>query len=176
MTYQYRHPLADGAVHGIEMPNANHLELVEGAGIFSVLAFKGQADGVEAALKAQPGLSPRKVGPGEWLVTTSERSAGLGEIADAMVVDQSHGRTLFRLKGPQAVRILMKGVGVDLPGGALPIGKSAMMAFQHLTVNLARTGDDAFELIVLRSFAESLYHDLRLAGREFSLSFAVADH
>lgn len=175
MTYQYRHPLADGAVHGIEMPNANHLELVEGAGLFSVLAFKGQADAVEAALKAQPGLSPRKVGPGEWLVVTPERSIGVGEIAGAMVVDQSHGRTLFRLKGPQAVRILMKGVGVDLPGDAFPVGQSAMMAFQHLTVNLARTGEDSFQLIVLRSFAESLHHDLRLAGREFSLSFAVTD-
>lgn len=176
MTYQYRHPLADGAVHGIEMPNANHLELVESSGIFSVLAFKGQTDAVEAALKAPPGVSPRKVGPGEWLVVTSERSIGFGEIPGAMVVDQSHARTHFRLQGPHAVRILMKGVGVDLPGGAVPIGASAMMAFQHLTVNLARTGDDAFELIVLRSFAESLYHDLRLAGREFSLSFAVAEH
>jgi heterotetrameric sarcosine oxidase gamma subunit len=176
MTYQYRHPLADGAVHGIEMPNANHLELVEGCGIYSVLAFKGQADAVEAALNALSGVNLRKVGPGEWLAVTAERGAGLDEIAGAMVVDQSHGRALFRLKGPQAVRILMKGVGVDLPGGALPVGASAMMAFQHLTVNLARTGDDAFELIVLRSFAESLHHDLRLAGREFSLSFAVADH
>lgn len=175
MTYQYRHPLADGAVHGIEMPNANHLELVEGSGIFSVLAFKGQADAVYAALKALPGVSPRKVGPGEWLVVTLEKGSGLGEIAGAMVVDQSHGRTHFRLRGPHALRILMKGVGVDLAGGALPVGESAMMAFQHLTVNLARSGDDAFELIVLRSFAESLYHDLRLAGREFSLSFAVAE-
>jgi heterotetrameric sarcosine oxidase gamma subunit len=174
MTYQYRHPLSDGAVHGIEMPNANHLELVEACGVFSVLALKGQADAVEAALNALSGVSLRKVGPGEWLVVTAERGAGLGDIAGAMVVDQSHGRSLFRLKGPQAVRILMKGVGVDLPGG-FPIGTSAMMAFQHLTVNLARTGDDAFELIVLRSFAESLHHDLRLAGREFSLSFAVAD-
>ncbi len=135
-----------------------------------VLAFKGQTDAVEAALKALPGVSPRKVGPGEWLVVTSNVRSASARSPAQWSSTRSHARTHFRLKGPHAVRILMKGVGVDLPGGAVPIGASAMMAFQHLTVNLARTGDDAFELIVLRSFAESLYHDLRLAGREFSLS------
>lgn len=169
-----RHPLTDTTVHGIEMPGANHLELVDGARVHSVLAFKGREQAVAAVLTRLPAGSIRSVGPGEWLVATGDPTQAL-EIDGAMVVDQSHGRTLFRLTGPDAIRLLMKGVAVDIAGTGLPVGTSASMAFGHLTINLARTADRTFELIVLRSFAESLYHDLKLAGREFGLSFAVVD-
>jgi hypothetical protein len=37
-----RHPLTDSTVHGIEMPGANHLELVEAAKIYTVQAFRGR--------------------------------------------------------------------------------------------------------------------------------------
>jgi heterotetrameric sarcosine oxidase gamma subunit len=70
----------------------------------------------------------------------------------------------------------MKGVAVDLSGGAFPVGASANMAFGHLTINLMRRGNQSFELIVGRSFSESLYHDLKTAGREFGLTFGVAGH
>jgi heterotetrameric sarcosine oxidase gamma subunit len=88
-------------------------------------------------------------------------------------VDQSHGRTLFRLSGPDAASILMRGVAIDLAGGALAVGASASMAFGHLSINLACLGPDCFELVVGRSFAESLYHDMRQAGRAFGLTFGV---
>jgi sarcosine oxidase subunit gamma len=91
-----------------------------------------------------------------------------------MVIDLSHGRTLFRLRGPDCLRLLMKGVAVDLAGSFM-VGSSANMAFGHLAINLARTADRTFEIIGMRSFAESLYHDLKLAGREFGLSFAVVE-
>jgi sarcosine oxidase subunit gamma len=169
-----RHPLTDSAMHGIEMPGANHLELVDGARIHSVLAFKGQEQAVAAALANFAAGSVRTVGPGEWLVATSDPAQD-PQIDGAMVVDQSHGRVLFRLKGPDSIRLLMKGVGVDIAGSGFPVGASASMAFGHLSINLARTGQNAFEIVGMRSFAESLYHDLKLAGREFGLSFAVAD-
>lgn len=167
-----RHPLSEGAAHGIEMPGRNHLELVEGARIHSVLAFRGQEQAVAGVLAAFDAGAVRNVGPGEWLVA-GEGVRQAPDIDGAMVVDQSHGRTLFRLSGPDAVAILMRGVAIDLAGGALPVGGSAGTAFGHLSVNLARVSGEAFELIVGRSFAESLYHDLRLAGRAFGLTFGV---
>jgi heterotetrameric sarcosine oxidase gamma subunit len=167
-----RHPLGESAPHGIEMPGANHLELVDGARIHAVLAFRGREQAVAGILAALPPGEVRSVGPGEWALVSGD-AAQAPAIDGAMVVDQSHGRTLFRLSGPDAIAILMRGVAVDLSGGALPVGAAASMAFGHLSVNLARTADNAFELIVGRSFAESLYHDLRQAGRSFGLTFGV---
>jgi sarcosine oxidase subunit gamma len=173
-TFISRHPLTDSAMHGIEMPGANHLELIDGARIHSVLAFKGREQAVAAALGSLAAGSVRNVGPGEWLVATADPAQD-PEIDGAMVVDQSHGRVLFRLRGPDSIRLLMKGVAVDIAGSGLPVGMSANMAFGHLTINLARIEDRAFEIVGMRSFAESLYHDLKLAGREFGLSFAVVE-
>lgn len=167
-----RHPLAESATHGIEMPGANHLELVETARIHAVLAFKGQESKVSAVAAQLPAGMFRNVGPGEWLIVSADPSQ-VAEIAGAMVVDQSNGRTLFRLTGPDAIRILMKGVGIDIAGGGFPVGASSTTAFGHLTINLARVESTNFEIIGMRSFAESLHHDLRQAGREFGLSFAV---
>lgn len=167
-----RHPLSESAPHGIEMPGANHLELVDGARIHSVLAFKGAEQSLAMTLAALPAGRVRNVGPGEWLLV-SGYAAQAPEIDGAMVVDQSHGRTLFRLSGPDSVAILMRGVAVDLAGGALPEGGSANMAFGHLAINLARLGGDSYEMIIGRSFAESLYHDVRQAGRGFGLTFGV---
>ena len=173
-TFIAKHPLTDSTMHGIEMPGANHLELIDGVRIHSVLAFKGRGQDVAAVLAQLPLGRVRNVGPGEWLVITHDSAQGL-EIDGAMVVDQSHGRTLFRLKGPDSVWLLMKGVGVDIAGNGFPVGASATMAFGHLNINLARAADKAFEIVGMRSFAESLYHDLKLAGREFGLSFAVVE-
>jgi len=167
-----RHPLFESAPHGIEMPGANHLELVSGASIHSVLAFGAEGTAVAGVLAAMPAGHLRSVGPGEWLFV-SQDPAQSPAIDGAMVVDQSHGRTLFRLSGPDAAAILMRGVAVDLTGGALPTGASASMAFGHLSINLAHVGPNSFELVVGRSFAESLYHDLRQAGRAFGLTFGV---
>ncbi|MBL0372334.1 hypothetical protein JJB09_09865 [Rhizobium sp. KVB221] len=169
-----RHPLTDSAVHGIEMPGANHLELVESARIYTVQAFRGQNAAIKSQLLNAPDVSLRFVGPGDWLAVTFNALPKVDPSA-ALVVDQSHGRTLFRLKGPDVVDILMKGVAIDIAGEALPVGMSANMAFGHLTINVARTGENEFEIVGARSFAESLYHDLKMAGREFALSFAVVD-
>jgi sarcosine oxidase subunit gamma len=167
-----RHPLFDSVPHGIEMPGDNHLALVEGARIHSVLAFRGQEQAVAGVLALLPAGRARSVGPGEWLVVGAD--AATPAVDGAMVVDQSHGRTLYRLSGPDAVAILMRGVAIDLAGGALPVGGSTPLAFGHLSVNLARVADHGFELIVGRSFAQSLYHDLRQAGRAFGLTFGVS--
>jgi heterotetrameric sarcosine oxidase gamma subunit len=167
-----RHPLAESATHGIEMPGANHLELVDGARIHSILAFRGAEQSVSGILAALPPGQVRNVGPGEWLVVTGD-AVQAPEIDGAMVVDQSHGRTLFRLSGPDSMAILMRGVAVDLRGGAMPTNGSASMAFGHLSINLARLSETTFELIVGRSFAESLYHELKQAGRAFGLTFGI---
>jgi heterotetrameric sarcosine oxidase gamma subunit len=167
-----RHPLAESAPHGIEMPGKNHLELIEGARVHSVLAFRGQEQAVAGVLAMLPAGVVRHVGPGEWLIVSTDMLQA-PQIDGAMIVEQSHGKALFRLSGPDCIKILMRGVSIDLAGGALPDGGSTNLAFGHLSINLARLSADRFELLVGRSFAESLYHDVRMAGRYFGLTFGV---
>jgi sarcosine oxidase subunit gamma len=169
----YRHALAGLVLTGLEMPGKNHLELVERESVSSILAYAGQEASVGKALLAESTEGTRYVGPGEWLF--------VGELARpidpglALVTDQTHGRSRFRLTGPDAARILRKGAGVDFDGGGFPVGSSGNMAFGHLTINLARLAAGRFEILVMRSFAESLFHDIKVAGREYALTFAIAE-
>jgi sarcosine oxidase subunit gamma len=93
----------------------------------------------------------------------------------AYVVDQSDGRAVFRLAGPNARSILAKGIGLDLHPAVFALGGSANVLCGHIPVNLARTDENAFELIVARSYAESLFDDLMRMGRAFDLTAAFSD-
>lgn len=116
----------------------------------------------------------RRIAPGQWfvlgdgqtpfrdLVTSLQRRA-----PDAAYVDQSHGRVRMLLRGPVVERVLAKGTGVDLALPAFPVGHTAATLFGHIAVHLTRVEEEAFELTVLRGFAESLWDDLSLMCAEF---------
>lgn len=176
-TYISRHPLegripADAGIRAVD-----HLEVPRNVAIATVMAADGGDAFVAAALAAAGDLSVRFVGPGEWLVLSLadtpevlQRNLSLLLAEAAHIVDQSDGRVLLRLSGPNVRRILAKGVGIDLHPAISEIGTSSNVLCGHISVNLARTAENEFELIVMRSFAESLFEDLKLMGREFDLS------
>ena len=89
--------------------------------------------------------------------------------ADATVTDLSHGRTILRLEGEAAADVLAKGVAIDLDPAAFPTDRVAQSMIHHIDIVLHRLGPDAFELWVLRSFAESLAEWLLEAGAEFGI-------
>ncbi len=174
--FQERHAVED-LVTADASASADHLAVALRQAITVVLAAAGQDRAVAAVLAADEDISVRFSAPGEWLVVSGAQtpellhqavSALLGETAHC--IDQSHGRVLMRLSGPNARAILAKGVGIDLHPSAFRIGQSANVLCGHISINLALVGDDQFELIVMRSFAESLLHDLRQMGRAFDLS------
>lgn len=116
-----------------------------------------------------PGL--RLAGPGQWFLVGDEPmgaealaalSARLGDVA---VSDQSHGRVRIAVSGAKATAMLAKGTGADLD--ALPVGASATTMIGPLGAHLTRTGEAAFELMVLRSFAAALWHDLEAMAAEY---------
>ena len=78
----------------------------------------------------------------------------------AFVSDQSHGRVRIGVSGLRAAELLSKGTAVDFHPATFPQGRTAMTLFGHISLQVARTGADEFELTVLRSFAESLYEEL----------------
>lgn len=114
----------------------------------------------------------RPLSPGQWFVvgdaplSTAEFRRKAGEVADvAALSDQSGGRVRIALAGAGAETVLARGTAVDVSPASFPLGHSAQTLFGHIGIHLTRIGDDAFELMVLRSFAESLWEELSALGR-----------
>lgn len=176
-TYISRHPLesripADPGIRAVD-----HLDVPQHVAIATVMAADGGDAFVAAALAAAGDLSLRFVAPGEWLALSQldtpeilQRNLSLLLAEAAHIVDQSDGRVLLRLSGPNVRRILAKGIATDLHPNVFEVGTSSNVLCGHISVNLARTGENEFEIIVMRSFAESLFDDLKTMGREFDLS------
>ncbi|HEV7321051.1 MAG TPA: sarcosine oxidase subunit gamma family protein [Ensifer sp.] len=180
--YNNRHALEQKLRAAPTQPSADHLMVGHWRAVATVLARSGQEETVRRAIASVPEFSMRYCAPAEWLVISeAEAPSGLArrleELCGAMahVVDQSDGRVVFRLSGPNGRRILAKGIGLDLHPDAFSLGGSANVLCGHIPVNLGRTGEHVFELIVPRSFAESLFDDLMRMGREFDLTAAFAD-
>ena len=182
VAFTNRHVLEDRIAGFRAQPNADHLSIIRHAAIFSVLAHTGHEGWALAALKAMPDVSLRTVGPGEWLAISETR--GVDSLArDLAVMDaerlsffeQSDGRTLMRLSGPNVRRILARCVPVDLHPDVFAEGHSGTMLCCHVSANVARTGADSFEIAVMRSFAGTVFDEIMEMGREFALTAGFAD-
>ncbi|MCA1442613.1 sarcosine oxidase subunit gamma [Ensifer sp. IC4062] len=179
--YYNRHALDEKLRGAPRPPSANHLAIGHRQAVAMALAMAGEEEAVEKLLSSTTEFAVRFSAPGEWLVVSeNDTPEGLQRRLDALcsarvyIVDQSEARVLFRLSGPSTRRILAKGIGLDLHPTAFAVGTSANAFCGHIAVNLARTGEDAFELIAPRSFAESLFDDLMTMGREYDLTAAFA--
>lgn len=181
MLFQPRHPLESKIGSGSSTRAVDHLEIPRTVAIATVLSRETDTSTVVAGFAAAGDLVMRTVAPGEWLVLSHVERADsldrrlsvmLTDVAD--VIDQSEGRVLLRLSGPNARRILAKGVAIDLDPSAFAIGQSANLRCGHIAVNFARSGESEFELVVFRSFAVSLFEDLLVMGGEFDLSYGFS--
>ncbi len=74
-------------------------------------------------------------------------------------------QTMFQDRADQFKRRLGWDVSVDLE--AMAIGASAATLYGPIGAHLTRTGPEAWEILVLRSFADSLRQDLEEMAREF---------
>jgi heterotetrameric sarcosine oxidase gamma subunit len=178
--YQVAHAL-DGTIGAVSGQGENHLAVHRATTIAMVLAAPGHTAEAAGILIADGAFEARFCGPGEWLVLSevhgpetlaAELSVRLG--AFAFVIDQSHGRVVLTLSGPDVARILANGIAVDLHPEVFPVGRAANVLCNHLSVNLARTGVDRFDLVVTRSFAEALVADLKVMARSLALSVDFA--
>lgn len=142
--------------------------------LVQVLGTPGGEDlaGLLGGLAAGADHAVRDAGPGQWLIVGDEAMphAELREFqrrldGRAFCVDQSHGRVRIRVSGPAVATVLAKGTAVDFD--AFGTGRSAMTLIGHISVHMMRCGPESFELIVLRGFAESLWHDLEAMATEF---------
>ena len=121
------------------------------------------------------GLELRPLTTGQWFAVgdTALAHADLAALSatlkpQADIVDQSHGRVRIIVKGKMAARVLSKGTAVDLDIAVFPVGHATTTLFGHISAHVTRIGEDVFELIVLRGFAESLWDELAQMSLEFS--------
>lgn len=124
----------------------------------------------EAAARA--GLAMRTNGPDQWYLVGDlpVSRASLSDLTNVLpealsVVDQSHGRVRIAVEGEAVEDVLAKGTGVDL--ARFEVGRSTTTLFGHVAAHMTRTAIDGFELMALRSFAESLWDDLRQMAAEY---------
>lgn len=83
--------------------------------------------------------------------------------AVAALCDQSDAWCRVTLSGPAVRQVLTHLTPVDLRDGAFPVGRIARTDIQHMSGALARLAPDQWEIMVFRSMADTLAHDLKTA-------------
>ena len=119
-------------------------------------------------------------GPGQWLAMAQARDGHaleedlrekLGPAAS--VGDQSDGRLVIRVAGPQARAAIQKIVPVDLHPRAFGPGDAAVTLVSHIGVTLWQTDETpAYAFAVPRSYAQAFWRGLQEAGAEFGVARA----
>jgi sarcosine oxidase subunit gamma len=102
------------------------------------------------------------MGPDEWLIqSTQDMAAGLERgFREALgsqhyaVVDVSSGYTVIDIEGTNVRAVLASGCPLDLHPRAFVEGQCAQTHFFKAGITLCRNGDNRFQVIVRRSFAE----------------------
>lgn len=82
----------------------------------------------------------------------------------AAVTDQSEGRAIVRLAGPALTRTLQKLVAIDVDPLVFTPGHTAITQLAHVGVQLIAEPDAAVTIILPRTFAGSVLHEIVEAG------------
>lgn len=111
-------------------------------------------------------------GPGSWLARQAPASSGwpkdLQRSLDglASLSDQSGAYRLFRIEGRHASTLLQRGMAVDLDSASFPARSAAVTMIAHIDIVVRKLDEDqAYELAVYRSYAESFLRWLEAATR-----------
>jgi len=137
---------------------------------------------VALGLVAKGETSLQWLGPDEWLliVAGGEEFAveqklrkTLGEELHYSVVNVSGGQTLLELSGPSVRELLMKSTSYDVHPSNFPVGKAVGTIFAKSQCVIRHTGEDTWELVVRRSFADYFWLWLQDASAEYGLQIAA---
>ncbi|MGB3502290.1 MAG: sarcosine oxidase subunit gamma family protein [Mesorhizobium sp.] len=126
----------------------------------------GAGGGVAGAATSAFGFAP-----GRFLVVSQKSGLG-GELVAGVptetgaVTDLSHGRIAIRVKGPKTEWVLAKLFALDFSLPAFPIGAGRSTVHHDVFAQVQRTGADAFDLYVFRSFARAFWTTLCHAAEE----------
>ncbi|MGR3468173.1 MAG: sarcosine oxidase subunit gamma [Shimia sp.] len=137
-------------------------------------------EGFAQALLDAHGLKPPK--PGKMTGRGAQRCLWFGHAhmllvgfdpdarlsSHAAVTDQTDAWARVLIEGEAARDALARLVPLDLRDGAFPVGQVARTDVRHMTGTLIRWGETSWEVMVFRSMAATLIHDLERAARDVS--------
>ena len=147
------------------------VQVAELAGpLYSVAPFAGQGAGVASALGLDalpaPGQSRQAetglcawFGHAHWLLMDWEAPPSLSGLA--AVTDQTDAWCRVQLTGGGVRDVLARLTPVDQREGAFPVGAILRTDVQHMSGVILRSGGDTWQVMVFRSMAGTLVHDLR---------------
>ena len=133
---------------------------------------------VALTLVASGETSLQWLGPDEWLLIVPsgqefETEQRLRKALDGQhiaVINVSGGQTLVELSGPKAREVLMKSTSYDVHPSNFPVGKAVGSNFAKSQLVIRHTGEDTWELLVRRSFADYIWLWLQDASAEYGLA------
>lgn len=148
---------------------------VEAGCLTTISPYRGQVGAVSAALKSAHGMafpapnrSTGKAGSRAiWFGL--DQALLMGPAADpsldahAALADQSDAWAVVRLEGADAEAVLARLVPVDMRAGRFRRGHTVRSNIQHMSGSITRIGAQAFLVMVFRSMAKTLAHDLKTA-------------
>ncbi len=143
--------------------------------MWSVAPLKGQQKALATALgivlpkpnRTTSGAEMHALwaGPGVFYV----RAPALPDLTGkAAVTDQSDAWAVVSVSGPVVIDVLARLVPVDLRQNTFKTGHTARTLVGHITASVTRTGADTIEIMVMRSMAGTLVHELTRAATLFA--------
>jgi len=154
-------PITHGAVEVTEVSPGR---------MISVAPYIGKTKATSARLKEQVGAGLTAVnrrsgavtwfGHGVWMVAGDVALDGL-----AAVTDQSDAWAVVALSGAGGQDVLARLVPADLRAQVFKKNHVAKSMLGHMSVTITRTGAETFEIMVMRSMAQTLVHELDVAMR-----------
>jgi sarcosine oxidase subunit gamma len=143
----------------------------------------GVADALGVELPVVPGTfstngdaSVYWLGPTEWLVIVTggfetEVQARLRQTLSGhfAVVDISGGQTIIKLSGEAVQMVLKKSSVYDFHSSHFQVGRCVQTTFAKATALISKTGDNAFNLVIRRSFADYIFRWIIDAADEYGV-------
>lgn len=150
----------------------------------SIAPFSAKEQATSQALEAVCGVAFPK--PGQSLTKAGARITWLGQgrallqgIAApdlaglAAVTEQSDGWAILRMEGEDCEAVLARLVPIDLRAGQFKRGKSARTLVNHMQATITRIGKISFEIMVMRSMAQTLVAELSEAAERVAAGSEV---
>jgi len=142
--------------------------------IQSIAVFKGKSEPVRKAMKQATGaelpLPNRTISPVLWFAP--DQYLVLGHWVQnldgiAAVTDQSDAWAILSVEGAEVENILSRLIPIDLRYAVFSEGQTARTMIGHMTASVTRMAADRFELMVMRSMAGTLVHEVCKAAKVY---------
>lgn len=149
----------------------------DGGRITLIAPLKGQTKTVSEALKSTVGagfpLPNRTLGTDPRMIWCGKDQALLmgadcPDLPQAACVDHSDAWAIVRIDGADAAAVLARLTPLDLRAATFKRGHTARTLIGHMTGGITRLGAQNFEVMVMRSMAATLVHELTQAARNIA--------